>query len=70
MAKIFHTFTVEHSSDNNRVRFWYMQSDVTYFLDEVSISPGDRITFQPEEKHQTVDGFGAGIKRRTEDLMY
>ena len=63
-----HTFTVEHSSDNNRVRFWYMQSDVTYFLDEVSISPGDRITFQPEEKHQTVDGFGAGIKRRTEDL--
>ena len=63
-----HTFTVEHSSDNNRVRFWYMQSDVAYFLDEVSISPGDRITFQPEEKHQTVDGFGAGIKRRTEDL--
>ena len=45
-----------------------MQSDVAYFLDEVSISPGDRITFQPEEKHQTVDGFGAGIKRRTEDL--
>ena len=45
-----------------------MQSDVTYILDEVSISPGDRITFQPEEKHQTVDGFGAGIKRRTEDL--
>jgi O-glycosyl hydrolase len=63
-----HTFTVEHSSDNNRVRFWYMQSDVTYFLDEVSISPGDRITFAPEEKNQTVDGFGAGIKRRTEHL--
>ena len=63
-----HTFTVEHSSDNNQVRFWYMQSDVTYYLDEVSISPGDRITFQYEEKLQTVDGFGAGIKRRTEDL--
>ena len=63
-----HTFTVEHSSDNNRVRFWYMQSDVTYFLDEVSISPGDRITFAPNEKLQTVDGFGAGIKRRTEQL--
>ena len=63
-----HTFTVEHSSDNNQVRFWYMQSDVAYYLDEVSISPGDRITFQYEEKLQTVDGFGAGIKRRTEDL--
>jgi O-glycosyl hydrolase len=63
-----HTFTVEHSSDNNRVRFWYMQSDVTYFLDEVSISPGDRITFEPNEKLQVVDGFGAGIKRRTEQL--
>ncbi|MAR76175.1 MAG: hypothetical protein CML28_00015 [Rhizobiales bacterium] len=63
-----HTFTVDHSSDNNRVRFWYMQSDVSYFLDEVSISPGDRITFAPDEKFQTVDGFGAGIKRRTEDL--
>ncbi len=63
-----HTFTVEHSSDNNRVRFWYMQSDVTYFLDEVSISPGDRVVFNPAEKLQTVDGFGAGIKRRTEQL--
>ena len=63
-----HTFTVEYSSNNNRVRFWYMQSDVSYFLDEVSISPGDRITFAPDEKFQTVDGFGAGIKRRTEQL--
>ena len=46
-----HTFTVEHSSDNNQLRFWYMQQDVTYFLDEVSVSPGDRITFnQNDEK--------------------
>ena len=63
-----HTFTVEQSSDNNRVRFWYMQPDVTYYLDEVSISPGDRIIFAQEDKLQTVDGFGAGIKRRTEQL--
>ena len=63
-----HTFTVEHSSDLNRVRFWYLQPDVTYFLDEVSVSPGDRITFNSDDKFQTVDGFGAGIKRRTEDL--
>ena len=45
--KYTHTFTVEHTSDNNRVRFWYMQSGVSYYLDEVSISPGDRITFDP-----------------------
>ena len=63
-----HTFTVEHSSDNNQLRFWYMQQDVTYFLDEVSVSPGDRITFNQNDEKQTVDGFGAGIKRRTEDL--
>ena len=66
--KYTHTFTVDHSSDNNRVRFWYMQSGVSYYLDEVSISPGDRIIFDPYDKLQTVDGFGAGIKRRTEDL--
>ena len=63
-----HTFNVEHSSENNRIRFWYMQPDVTYFLDEVSVSPGDRIIFDPLYKLQTVDGFGAGIKRRTEQL--
>ena len=66
--KYTHTFMVEHTSDNNRVRFWYMQSGVSYYLDEVSISPGDRIIFDPYDKLQTVDGFGAGIKRRTEDL--
>ena len=66
--KYTHTFTVDHSSDNNRVRFWYMQSGVSYYLDEVSISPGERITFDTYDKLQTVDGFGAGIKRRTEDL--
>ena len=63
-----HTFTVENSSDQNSVRFWFMQDGVTYFLDEVSVSPGKRIQFDQEEKYQTVDGFGAGIKRRTEQL--
>ena len=66
--KYTHTFTVDHSSENNRVRCWYMQSGVSYYLDEVSISPGERITFDTYDKLQTVDGFGAGIKRRTEDL--
>ena len=63
-----HTFIVENSSDQNSVRFWFMQDGVTYFLDEVSVSPGKRILFDQEAKYQTVDGFGAGIKRRTEQL--
>ena len=63
-----HTFTVENSSDQNSVRFWFMQDGVTFFLDEVSVSPGKRILFDQEEKYQSVDGFGAGIKRRTEQL--
>ena len=63
-----YTFTVENSSDQNSVRFWFMQDGVTYFLDEVSVSPGKRILFDQEAKYQTVDGFGAGIKRRTEQL--
>ena len=63
-----HTFTVEDDSDNNQVRFWYMSSGVTYYLDEVSVSPGERVTFDPDIKFQTIDGFGAGIKRRTEQL--
>jgi len=63
-----HTFTVENSTDQNSVRFWFMQDGVTYFLDEVSVSPGKRILFDQEAKYQTVDGFGAGIKRRTEQL--
>ena len=63
-----HTFTVEHDSDNNQVRFWYMSSGVTYYLDEVSVSPGERVTFDQDNKLQTIDGFGAGIKRRTEQL--
>ena len=47
-----------------------MQQDVTYFLDEVSVSPGDRITFDQNDEKQTIDGFGAGIKRRTRRLVF
>lgn len=63
-----HTFTVGHDSDINQVRFWYMSAGVTYYLDEVSISPGERVTFDQENKFQTIDGFGGGIKRKTEQL--
>ena len=31
-----------------------MQQDVTYFLDEVSVSPGDRITFNQNDEKQNI----------------
>ncbi len=32
-----HSFTVESNSDLNELIFWYMQSGVTYYLDEVTV---------------------------------
>lgn len=63
-----HSFTVESNSDLNEVIFWYMQSGVTYYLDEVTVYQGDYVSLDLEASFQTVEGFGAGIKRRTEDL--
>jgi O-glycosyl hydrolase len=63
-----HTFTVIQDADENKLNFWYMDSDVTYFLDEVEVVAGNSISFNDAITYQTVDGFGAGIKRRTEHL--
>ena len=63
-----HTFTVTQDADENKLNFWYMDSDVTYFLDEVEVVAGNSISFNDAITYQTVDGFGAGIKRRTEHL--
>ena len=63
-----HSFTVESNSDLNELIFWYMQSGVTYYLDEVTVFQGDYVSLDLEASFQTVEGFGAGIKRRTEDL--
>ena len=63
-----HTFTVAQDADENKLNFWYMDSDVTYFLDEVEVVAGNSISFNDAITYQTVDGFGAGIKRRTEHL--
>ena len=63
-----HSFTVEANADLNKLSFWYMDADVTYFLDEVEVVEGNPISFNQSITYQTVDGFGAGIKRKTEDL--
>jgi O-glycosyl hydrolase len=63
-----HTFTVDDSGNSNKLKFWFLQEGVTYFLDEVSVIPGNYVNLTPINAHQTIDGFGAGIKRRTEDL--
>ena len=63
-----HTFTVTNDSDLNRLSFWYMDSGVTYYLDEVEVVVGKTISLNEAITYQEVDGFGAGIKRRTEHL--
>jgi len=63
-----HTFTAPFNADSNKIKFWYMQAGVTYFLDQVSVVPGNLVSMEPSETYQTIEGFGAGIKRRTEYL--
>jgi len=63
-----HSFTVADSANLNRLSFWYMSSGITYYLDEVDVVAGHTISLNPAMTYQTVDGFGAGIKRRTEHL--
>jgi len=63
-----HSFTVTQNADENKLSFWYMDAGVTYFLDEVEVVVGNSISFNEDISYQTVDGFGAGIKRRTEHL--
>ncbi len=63
-----HNFTIANSANLNRLSFWYMSSGITYYLDEVDVVAGHTISLNPAMTYQTVDGFGAGIKRRTEHL--
>ena len=64
-----HSFTVADNADLNKLSFWYMDAGVTYYLDEVEVVEGNPISFNQSITYQMVDGFGAGIKRRTE-LLY
>lgn len=64
-----HSFTVQEAADSNRLSFWYLDSGVTFYLDQVEVVRGNTISFLKDMTYQTVDGFGAGIKRRTEHLF-
>lgn len=64
-----HSFTVQQSANSNRLSFWYLDSGVTFYLDQVEVVRGNTISFLKDMTYQTVDGFGAGIKRRTEHLF-
>ena len=66
--KYTHTFTATVNATGNKLRFWYLQAGVTYFLDEVSVFPGEYVSMETSKTYQTIDGFGGGIKRRTEQL--
>jgi O-glycosyl hydrolase len=63
-----HTFIVPVSGFQNKLKFWYLNENTTYYLDEVSVVKGSYISLNTNIIYQTVDGFGAGIKRKTEDL--
>ena len=64
-----HSFTVQQSANSNRLSFWFLDSGVTFYLDQVEVLRGNTISFLKDMTYQTVDGFGAGIKRRTEHLF-
>ena len=64
-----HTFTATTSANSNQVKFWYLQTGVTYFLDEVAVVPGNYLSLDTSETFQTIEGFGGGIKRQTNNLF-
>ena len=68
LQRYTHTFTVNESANSNQLKFWFLNDEVTYYLDEVSVIPGNYVNITPMNAHQSIDGFGAGIKRKTEDL--
>lgn len=63
-----HTFSIPTAVPSYRVSFRYLSANTTFFIDEVNVMPGLGIATQPEVRHQVVEGFGGGIKRRTETL--
>jgi len=63
-----HTFSIPTAVPSYRVSFRYLSANTTFFLDEVNVMPGLGIATQPELRYQVVEGFGGGIKRRTETL--
>ena len=62
------TFTTSESVPNYQISFRYLNANSTYFLDEVNAMPGKAISININERFQTIQGFGGGVKRRTDYL--
>ena len=63
-----YTFTTSESVPNYQISFRYLNANSTYFLDEVNAMPGKAISININERFQTIQGFGGGVKRRTDYL--
>ncbi len=63
-----HTFTTSQSVPSYQISFRYLNANSTYYLDEINAMPGNVISININERFQTIQGFGGGIKRRTEYL--
>jgi len=63
-----YTFTASVSVSNYQISFRYLNANSTYYLDEVNAMPGNAISININERFQTIQGFGGGIKRRTDHL--
>jgi len=63
-----HTFTTSQSVPSYQISFRYLNANSTYYLDEINAMPGNAISININERFQTIQGFGGGIKRRTDYL--
>ena len=63
-----YTFTTSVSVPNYQISFRYLNANSTYYLDEINAMPGNAISINVNERFQTIQGFGGGIKRRTDYL--
>ena len=63
-----HTFTTSESVPSYQISFRYLNANSTYYLDEINAMPGNAISININERFQTIQGFGGGIKRRTDYL--
>ena len=63
-----YTFTTSVSVPSYQISFRYLNENSTYYLDEINAMPGNAISININERFQTIQGFGGGIKRRTDYL--
>jgi O-glycosyl hydrolase len=63
-----YTFSSDESVPSYQISFRYLNANSTYYLDEINAMPGNAISININERFQTIQGFGGGIKRRTDYL--